>query len=50
MKSSDVPKSDPGKDSFDSEPLPRLNPWLAFALLVLALFAHVMIWKELLGG
>lgn len=50
MNSVNLPKSDPGKDPINQEPIPGLNPWLALVLLVLALLAHVIFWGELLGG
>ncbi len=37
-------------DSMDHVPLPRLNPWLTLALLVLGGFAYVWLWGVALGG
>ena len=37
-------------DLMDQVELPRLNPWLSLALLVLAGFAYVWIWGVLLRG
>ncbi len=37
-------------DLMDRVELPRMNPWLSLALLVLAGFAYVWIWGVLLRG
>ena len=37
-------------DLMDQVELPRLNPWLSLALLVLAGFFYVWIWGVLLRG
>ena len=37
-------------DLMDRVELPRWNPWLSLALLVLAGFAYVWIWGVLLRG
>ena len=37
-------------DLMDQVKLPRMNPWLSLALLVLAGFAYVWIWGVLLRG
>ena len=37
-------------DLMDRVELPRLNPWLSLALLVLAGFAYVRIWGAILRG
>lgn len=37
-------------DMMDRVELPRLNPWLSLALLVLAGFAYVWIWGVILRG
>ena len=37
-------------DLMDKVKLPRLNPWLSLALLVLAGFFYVWIWGVLLRG
>ena len=37
-------------DLMDQVELPRLNPWLSLALLVLAGFAYVWIWGVILRG
>ena len=53
MKSAEIknlPADATEKDSIDDVPIPRLNPWVAFSLVVLAHIAYVMIWAKLLGG
>ena len=37
-------------DLMDRVELPRMNPWLSLALLVLAGFAYVWIWGVILRG
>ncbi len=51
MKSDEIKNlsGDAEKDPIDDVPIPRLHPWVALSLVVLALFAYVMLWVKLLG-
>lgn len=44
------PSDSHSPDPIDQVPVPRLNPWLAIALLELMVVIHLFLWKKLLGG